>query len=683
MRAISRSLLAGLVVFGGAAVFVACSKGGGGGDAGVPLTPTSIEKVTADAMVVSPGSTAGAPAVRLTRDGSPVTGATVTCTAAGGGQIASSTATSGLDGVASCGPWTVSAARGLNTLTVAAAGLRPVLFAAMAGASSSDVSVELGAPRKGAPVGDSFVPSVTVRSTYGIATVEAQAGTAKALLANQGGTLWAGTLSVAGQPSGELAVVVTATDHYGATSDAVVVCRLDRPPVLTVVSPRDGDLATPTANVEVRCEDAEGPCNVDVGFASSAVHGVAPFSTLLDLSASTGTEVTIAFVVSDSSGQTARATRTVTVEPSRHLTLVRTVGGNVLDTDGTRTVFIDPTSTVVDATGLGTISATLSLLDGSGAVTTARFAVPSFAPPTCEASSAGTPLEERAASASIQGVSGTLTSSAFLVSIPYYQYSHNGGPGSWPCRRVLEWKDGVVTDLGAVRYSGGVSVATDLAAWARWAPSGYELLMRELASGADTRFAPEVTARAGLDVAANGDLVYSDGSNVFRYRAGATSPVTSATAHAAAIQPRTDGAAVAYQMGSDLVVWRDGVERGLGTLPVWRPGIESGLWNVPDREVPYLVRDGWVAYDRSSGGQFQVWRSAASGDEQVTYFSSSSWVEALGDGGAIALRTDGGGRSISVPGAALAPVGTSLGRPVFRNGKLLVLLGRHVLAYVP
>lgn len=648
-----------------AAAALGCSKGGGGQS----VAPTSIAKITEDARVVPPGSTAGAPAVRLVRDGTPVDGVTVTCTVTGGGSVASGTATSGSDGVASCGTWTVGPARGLNTLTIVAAGLPPVLFAAMAGATSPDLAVriDLQRPQPNGFVGDVIDPLITVRSTYQIDAVQGRVGATEfALVASSGPdpTAWVTTVSVADQPSGDLAMVVTATDHYGSTTDAVRVFRLDRRPTIVVGAPSDRTLSRGTLTVQVGCEDVEGPCTqADVYVASELVaRGVPPLTATLDLARWDGQAVQVALEVRDAASQSTSAARTVFVESSPRLSLRQASPGNVVAVAANRTLFIDPDSMVqVDTT----VSAVLSLQDAAGVVTTAPFSVRD-----------AFPWGQATCGADLSRAAGAITAHAILVWIPYHG-PIPGEPGDPDCAlAVLEWRGGRVTSLGVVPMD-GLAVVGDLAALAveaphrRDEPFPLDLVLRDLAAGVDTSFASTdtpPTAFGGLDLAANGDVVYGDTVGVVRYRAGATARIT-----ACGSAPRTDGTGIVYTECSPdhgVVLSRGGVETVLASSVGFPP--------------PYAIRDGWVAYGKpNAGGAFQTWRAGSLGPEQLSFFSTTSTrVEAMADGG-VTVFTGGARRYLSAPGAAPVHVGGALGRPVFLDGKLLVLVGAHVLELAP
>ncbi|HST57757.1 MAG TPA: pre-peptidase C-terminal domain-containing protein [Longimicrobium sp.] len=113
------------------AAFVTACGGDGGTEApvatGVSATSPTFQSALAGAAVAS------APAVRVTdQDGDPMAGVTVTFVAAGGGAVATPSATTDAAGNASAGTWTLGATAGAQTVTATAGSLAPVQFSATA-----------------------------------------------------------------------------------------------------------------------------------------------------------------------------------------------------------------------------------------------------------------------------------------------------------------------------------------------------------------------------------------------------------------------------------------------------------------------------------------------------------------------------------------------------------------------
>ncbi len=118
------------------ALAVGCTDGGkaptdpspnpdGGGQVPVPGTPAGIAFTAGDGQTAAAGTAvASAPAVRVVdQRGNPVPNVRVTfAVTAGGGSVTNATATSGADGVAAAGAWTLGAQPGENVLTATASG---------------------------------------------------------------------------------------------------------------------------------------------------------------------------------------------------------------------------------------------------------------------------------------------------------------------------------------------------------------------------------------------------------------------------------------------------------------------------------------------------------------------------------------------------------------------------------
>jgi hypothetical protein len=101
---------------------------------------TAIEATSSLTQSATVGTAATAPTVKaVTASGAPVPGVAITFTATGGGSLGSTSVTTGADGVASTGSWTLGTTAGANTVTATAAGLTPVTFTAtgVAGAATS------------------------------------------------------------------------------------------------------------------------------------------------------------------------------------------------------------------------------------------------------------------------------------------------------------------------------------------------------------------------------------------------------------------------------------------------------------------------------------------------------------------------------------------------------------------
>ncbi len=139
---------------------------------GVAGPATTLVKLQGDQVTGVVGSAVVPPPALRVNDafGNPVAGVTVSFTVvAGGGSITGSTATSGPDGVAALGGWTLGTKAGTNTVRAAAGQLPTASFSANAVAGPADsVAIVAGNGQTGsigAPVAVS--PEVRVADAYG------------------------------------------------------------------------------------------------------------------------------------------------------------------------------------------------------------------------------------------------------------------------------------------------------------------------------------------------------------------------------------------------------------------------------------------------------------------------------------------------------------------------------------
>ena len=118
------------------AAMVSCTSsndnGGGGGNPTYTMTKSAGNNQTA----LASAAVAVRPAVTITdQNGQPASGISVTfAVATGGGSVTGATATTGSDGVATVGSWTLGSTPGTNTLTASASGVNgsPATFTATA-----------------------------------------------------------------------------------------------------------------------------------------------------------------------------------------------------------------------------------------------------------------------------------------------------------------------------------------------------------------------------------------------------------------------------------------------------------------------------------------------------------------------------------------------------------------------
>jgi hypothetical protein len=256
----------------------------------------------------------------------------------------------------------------------------------------------------------------------------------------------------------------------------------------------------------------------------------------------------------------------------------------------------------------------------------------------------------------------------------YVRVDETAWPPAW---WLYEWRSGVLSRLADLGYQQKESLRT-AGNWAVYKALSdrqiVELWRRDVV--ADTS---EIVASNNLEpnragaVAPNGDVAYSDSSNVFRWRDGVSQALTndSLTTRGSV---ETDGVNVAYKRGPGIAV-NDGMTETILA--------ES---YVPDRtgntKEAYALAGGFIGYTKQNAVlNYQVWRHTPAGDEQLTFFASDSALDAIAPDGTI-LLTNAGRRYRAAPGAALEHIGSSLGRVIVADGQFLVIIDHTVLALV-
>lgn len=182
-----------------AAALLAC----GGGDSSAPPAPRPSAVVAASeasqagrvgAAVATP------PSVRVTdENGSPLGGVTVTfAITGGGGSVTGPSQTTGANGVATVGAWTLGTVAGANTLTATVGSLTPVIFTAQAAPGDPATLAFTGQPSN-AVAGATLSPAVSVelRDQYGNRATAATQTVTVSLANNPGSATLGGTVSAA------------------------------------------------------------------------------------------------------------------------------------------------------------------------------------------------------------------------------------------------------------------------------------------------------------------------------------------------------------------------------------------------------------------------------------------------------------------------------------------------------
>lgn len=614
----------------------------------VAPTPLTLSKAAGDGQTSSPGTVlAIAPDVAVFHaSGTPAVDVDVTFTVtAGGGSVLNAHVRTNASGHASCGAWTLGVGKGLNIISATVAGLNPVTFTSKAETVSNEVSLSVLTPISGSTVNETVTVIATATSTYQLSKVTASINGTFIQLAygpygNNGSNAWKGTLSLVGQPRGLIGLVVTATDVFSNSTDAVVSVMLDQYPKVTVASPLDGSVARPKVDLVAFWSDDDPavPVSLTVSINGKVIaSGKNSISQQVDLSAYEGQSVSIDFIGVDSIGQRTTVTRNIYVESSARLSVMAEVNGQVWDVSGNRILFLDTS---------GTIPA-LKILDTDSGVTQT--------------------IETSANLVGTWGCYGYLTPTGAIYvrgENPTLVY-----PYSW----LFEWRGGILTNLAglnsaqSLRVSGNWAVYNTPALWSRDLSTGISSL---------------ITADAGNiynDVATNGDIAYwTNGYQINRWRNGSTLAMTSDTLWNT--YPVTDGLNVVYRKhnGPQNNSYRIAVHDGLSEI-VLAPTTETE----PLPGSSYLAAGGYVVYVMESVTKLrQIWRHSPSGESQLTFFGSSSSIDSIGPDGTVLLTHSPKRYQVAI-GGTLQEVGSNLGRVIYRDGKFLIVLGRIVFELVP
>lgn len=626
-----------------------------------PTPLASIAKATGDDQTAPPGTAVSiAPdVVVIDALGAPAVDIEVTfAITSGGGSVQSLYARTDGSGHASCGTWRLGAAKGLNTLSASVAGLTPVTFTAKAANKSADVSISVMTPRPGSTVDDPLSVVASISSTYQLSTVTASTNGSSIRLAygscfvgRQQVEAWNGLLSLTGQPRGIVSVVVTATDVFSNSTDTIIAITFDRYPAVAVTAPFEGSVARPLIKLEAACtdDDPAGPTSLTAtlygpgaGSAGTVVaSGKNVISQQVDLSAYEGQSMTLVFSGVDSIRQTRELTRTIYVESSTRLSVKAEVNGKVWDVSDTRILFLDSSEA----------TPSLKILDTASGVTET--------------------VETTANLVGTWGCYGYLTPTGAI-----YVRGANpplASPYSW----LFEWRDGALSNLAGLDSADSLRVAGN---WAVYNTPA--LWSRDLRTGVST-FLSASAANWMNDVASNGDIAYwTSADQIYLWRNGSTLTLTNDTQWN--IYPVTDGVNAVYRKYDGSQGYRIAMHNG-STETI----LTAAMTTEPRPGSSYAVAGGHIAYAvEDIAKACQIWRHDPGGEQQLTFFGTSSTIDGIGPDGTILLthspnQYQAARRYQAAPGLALQEIGSGLGRVIFRDGKFLVLLGRSVLEVGP
>lgn len=199
-------------------------------------------------------------------------------------------------------------------------------------------------------------------------------------------------------------------------------------------------------------------------------------------------------------------------------------------------------------------------------------------------------------------------------------------------------------------------------------------------SGISTTIAGDVNYN--YDVASNGDVVYSaiPSYQIYRYRGGVTTELTNDTT-IQNLGPLTDGVNVIYTKNSfvtNTTITTTLYTSSSGELPLasFTPPLPS--------VIDYRVNNGWAAFTRAGvDGVTQVWLRSSAGDvTQLSFFGSSTSIDALGPNGDASLISRLR-RYYCISGTTPVDVGSLLGKSFYQNGQWYTIIGRSLFSITP
>jgi hypothetical protein len=493
-----------------------------------------------------------------------------------------------------------------------------------------------------------FVVSVEIRSLFQLTGVTAQVeDLSDELTYIPASDEWEGFFDVGDMPSPSYRVIhYTATDAMGNVARTAVLVRLDRLPVVTMSAPRDDAFAAPSLRVTATCTDdhpagcesltisiSDGQRTITKAVGQASVDQEISFAEfegqVVDLRAG-GRDV-----VQDRVHRTPSVIRTVYVDASPHLSPQASAASGTL---------IDANSTDLLVVGRGGTD-TLRLVDRVSGQNTVIYSA-----------------------ATHQILEGALFPGGAIF------LTRGGGVSS-----LREWRNGALSELATQVVS--FKAKAPYAIW--WEPQD-RLVRRDLVGGTNV-IVPDGGANTDNDVAATGEvatwvtapyeILFFDGSTT-------TQLTDDGDGDFANSAPVTDGIHVVYQRRP--LPPLDGTSSIRLADPNGEITLGSNIANGVTSGADYQVNDGWIAFVRPDAGSVrQIWRRSTAGVEtQVSVFGSSSRIEAMGPGGEIVFTSEATGvprRYRAAVDGTPADIGSNLGRAIYIDGQLYVMMGATLL----
>lgn len=542
-------------------------------------------------------------------------------------------------------------------LTAVHEGAEGPLSAEVSATAANGISLRIRDPVPGFVADQDVQAMVEVSSVYQLVSVTASIeGQATPLEFLTFPDRWYRRISLTGVPSHRLhTVLFTATDIRGTVGTASQSFEHNRRAVVTIESPLPGTVVQSQVRLRVTCVDdvPSGCANLKIGAATGdpspisqdIADGVTSFDQDMSLSIFDGRTVGINAQGTDDLGRLSFAGVTVHVDLSPALVKVAEVTGvgTLLDASADRLLVIDTIS------HRDVYTSTLRIQDRAtgqaSTILTRKFLT-------------------------VQGAHLTPHGAVFQANEDESNFTH-----------LYEWRDNTLLDLG---IPVGVAIEPPFLAWGVFNGS---MFRRNLESGA-TITVPGVEGSTLSDVGPNGDVVYlSPAGEIKRFRGGVATTIADPHPNPALANasPQTDGTNVVFVNGEfaqsihprfSVVALTESGRETLVSLQEW-PGM------IPEQS--YRLNGGWIAFARpASGGAAQVWaRDPAGTLTQISFFSGVSVLEELASNGRVVFSNPAGSpvrrRYLWTPGGSAIEISSGMGRPLFIDGQLHLLIGNAVL----
>ena len=510
-----------------------------------------------------------------------------------------------------------------------------VVSALFAQRASAEIAITASSPLPGALVGDELGVSISVTSTYEVASARATVGTRSVDLSAQSGAAWA-TLSLAGEPSGSKVLNVTVMDAMGATASIEVPFRLDRAPQILLSAPSsDNQVVQSSVRVTATCIDDDPRGCMSLRVRSGSAIGTNSIDETVAVSGADGAEAFVAVDAVDSAGQMTSATRRVYVVLNPRLVpIVRSQHGSVVHTDGSRVLVLSDDKS---RAYLETATTSVKIYDN-----------------------AAEPLEQ-----------GTLVyDGAILATVAAER------------RRVYRWRAGLtlLSEL-AVRGSGAsyraagkyLGVKKLLRTPDRPGRPGqtynvfalelYDLENEQRVFTTDSFIPSDSGGEVDFEnylVHENGDLLWTNetGALLYRYRAGSVTEQGAEIRTRSAL--RTDGVNIGYYVQSS------GYGHSVLITSAGSQQVCRGSDEAPRTCGSPALRGGWAAYHKLENDLMSVFRRSPEGVEsKVELLAGHSYARAISDTGQVAFDTVApgpSGRYLTGEGTEAVELGNAYGR---------------------